>query len=60
MIEYETAVKADDFLVMAHGSAEDMARAKAILGAANPKRVDTYPGVKTAELADHDLVRAAD
>ncbi len=59
VIEYETAVKADDFLVMAHGSAEDMARAKAILGAANPKRVDAYAGVKTAEPEDHHLVRAA-
>jgi len=58
VIEYETAVKADDFLVMAHGSAQEMARAKAILGAANPKRVDAYAGVKAAEPEDRHLVAA--
>jgi hypothetical protein len=59
VIEYETAVKADDFLVMAHGSAADMARAKTILGAADAKRVDAYAGVKAAEPEDRHLVRAA-
>src|SRR5271170_6150169 len=39
VIEYETAVKADSFLVMAHGTAEEVARAKAILGTANPSRL---------------------
>jgi hypothetical protein len=48
VIEYETAVKADDCLVMAHGAAEDMARARAILGAVNPKRLDQYAGEKAA------------
>ena len=36
MIQYETAVKSDSFLVMAHGTAEEMARAKTILGTAKP------------------------
>ena len=36
VIQYETALKADHFLVMAHGATEEMARAKAILGTANP------------------------
>ena len=31
VIQYETAVKSDSFLVMAHGTAEEMARAKIIL-----------------------------
>ena len=31
VIQYETAVKAESFLVMAHGSAADMARAEAHL-----------------------------
>src|SRR5580658_5540825 len=34
VIQYEAAVKADDFLVMAHGTAAEMARAKAILSTA--------------------------
>ena len=42
VIEYEAAVKADDFLVMAHGTAEEMVRAKGILDAANPSRIDVH------------------
>jgi heat induced stress protein YflT len=42
VIAYEAAVKADDFLVMAHGTAEEMARAKAILGTTNASRVDAH------------------
>jgi hypothetical protein len=57
VIQYEAAVKADGFLVMAHGSAEEMARAKAILGAANPARLDLHAGAKALEPAD-DLVSA--
>jgi hypothetical protein len=53
VLQYETAVKADDFLVMAHGSSEEIARAKAILGTANASRVDVYAGTKVAEPADH-------
>ncbi|HXQ52183.1 MAG TPA: general stress protein [Stellaceae bacterium] len=46
VIEYEAALKADGFLVMAHGTAEEMARAKAILGTVNPSRVDVHVGEK--------------
>ena len=53
VLQYETAVKADDFLVMAHGSSEEIARAKAILGTANASRVDVYAGTKVAEPAEH-------
>jgi hypothetical protein len=42
VLSYETAIKADGFLVMAHGSSEDMARAKVILGNAGPSRIDAY------------------
>lgn len=57
VIQYETALKADSFLVMAHGTAEEMARARAILGAVNPSRLDVHPGVKAAVPAG-DLVHA--
>jgi hypothetical protein len=50
VINYEAAVKADNFLVMAHGATADMARAKAILGTANASRVDTHGGAKVPEL----------
>ena len=58
VIEYETALQADSFLVMAHGAAEEMTRARAILGTVNPSRLDVHPGVKAAAPAD-DLVRAS-
>jgi len=48
VIKYETAVKEDSFLVMARGSAEEVARAKAMLGAVNPSRLDVYAGAKAA------------
>jgi hypothetical protein len=48
VIQYEAAVKADDFLVMAHGTASEMARATAILGTTNPSRLDVHAGVKAA------------
>jgi hypothetical protein len=53
VLNYETAVKADGFLVMAHGTAEEMARAKAILGASNPSRLDVHEGLPEAPAADH-------
>ncbi len=56
VIQYEAAVKADGFLVMAHGTAAEMARAKAILGTTNPSRLDVHAG-KAPEPADH-LVHA--
>jgi len=42
VIEYETLLKADNFLVMAHGPAADIARAKTILGALNPAVLDVH------------------
>jgi predicted acyltransferase len=51
VIQYETALKADSFLVMAHGTAEEMARAKTVLGTANPSRLDVHAGAKAVEPA---------
>jgi hypothetical protein len=42
VIQYEAAVKADGFLVMAHGTTAEMARARSILGG-DPLSVDAYP-----------------
>ncbi len=58
VIQYQTAVKAEGFLVTAHGTPEEMARAKAILATATPSRIDVYSGVKAGEPADR-LVHAA-
>ncbi len=46
VIAYETALKADGFLIVAHGSVNEMARAKTILEAMHPARLDLHEGVK--------------
>jgi hypothetical protein len=51
VIQYETALNTDSFLVMAHGPAAETARAKTILGTLNPSRLDVHSDVKTAEPA---------
>jgi hypothetical protein len=48
VIQYESDMKADSFLVMAHGSEAEVARAKKLLGAANPTRLDVV-AAKVAE-----------
>ena len=47
VIEYEQAVKTDGFLIVGHGSADEMTRSKAILQASSPTRVDLHENVKT-------------
>ena len=42
VVAYEAEVTRDSFLVMVHGAREDVVYAKAILAAANPKRVDVH------------------
>jgi hypothetical protein len=42
VISYEAAVKADSFLVMAHGTADEMARAQGILAETHPTRLDVH------------------
>jgi hypothetical protein len=44
VIQYEADLKAENFLVMAHGPSEEMARAKAILTTFNPSRLDQHEG----------------
>jgi hypothetical protein len=46
VIEYEQAVKTDGYLVVAHGSGEEMMRSKAILALSNPTSVDLHEKVK--------------
>jgi hypothetical protein len=48
VIAYETALKADQFLVMVRGSAEEAARAKAILETLNPSSVDIHESAAAA------------
>jgi uncharacterized membrane protein len=42
VLRYEAAVKADGFLVMAHGSVDEIDRAKDILGTLSPQQLDHH------------------
>jgi hypothetical protein len=58
VLAYETAIKADDFLVMARGSADEMARAKTTLATTNPSRLDVHEASDAAQ-ASKPLVHAS-
>jgi len=55
VLQYEAALKADGFLVMAHGTTEEMTRAKAILGTVNPSRLDMHVAAQAAEPSRHPV-----
>jgi uncharacterized membrane protein len=45
VVRYETDVKADSFLVMAHGTAEEIEKARGVLNQSDPSRLDVYNGL---------------
>lgn len=49
VLQYETAIKADGFLVMAHGMPAEMARAKTILATAQPASLDVHGSTQMAD-----------
>jgi len=46
VLQYETAIKADGCLVMAHGSPDEVAHAKLILGTSNPSSLAVHSGTQ--------------
>ena len=42
VMHYETAIKADDFLVMAHGSQNEVEQARGILATTQPKQLEIH------------------
>jgi uncharacterized membrane protein len=48
VVQYETVLKADSFLVMAHGTADEMTRAHALLAQANATSVEIHRQALTA------------
>jgi hypothetical protein len=44
ILEYETALKSDKFLVIAHGTAADVTKAKDILGGTTPTKIAAHQG----------------
>lgn len=53
IIEYEEALKVDGFLLVAHGPAAEMARAKSILVMTNPAHLDLHKNMKDMPAPDH-------
>lgn len=51
VVQYETATKADDFLVMAHGSRTEVERGAGRPGTMHPKQLDMHPHVEAASTA---------
>ena len=51
VMKYETAIKSAKFLVIAHGTADEVAKAKSILETAGAAQVDFHPGIR-GEIVD--------
>lgn len=49
VLAYEAALKSNGFLVMAHGSPEEMVRAKAIMQVGHAKQVQTHESATSSE-----------
>ena len=56
VIQYETALAADSFLVMAHGESSEVSHAKAILDGAGHSQLDVHPAA--APVSDRFVVVA--
>ena len=52
VIKYEEAVKADGFLVVAHGSKDEMVRAKAVLESSSPASIDLHENVNLRQVTN--------
>ena len=46
VVKYETAIKSAKFLVIAHGTAEEVAKAKSILETAGAAQIDVHSGIR--------------
>jgi hypothetical protein len=56
VIHYETAVQADGFLVMAHGPAEELARAREVLQDHKPSNLDLHEGARPSSEAQAEVL----
>ncbi len=52
VLQYETAIAADSFLVMAHGPANEVSHAKAILDGADPTKVTVHGSALQGQAAN--------
>lgn len=59
VVRYETALKTDSFLLMAHGAPAEIDRAKTILAATSPSRLEVHAAGKAAEVPGNPVQAAA-
>ncbi len=52
VLQYQTAIEADGFLVMAHGTTAEMAQAEYVLKGLNPQHLELHQGGQTFVSAD--------
>jgi uncharacterized membrane protein len=53
ILRYERAIKADKFLLIAHGSAEEMAHAREIIGNSHAEEVEHHQGASASPEVSH-------
>src|ERR1039457_1772267 len=46
IVQYETAIKSDKFIVIAHGTADEVAKAKSILDTAGAEQAKVHQGIR--------------
>ncbi|MGA2552585.1 MAG: DUF1269 domain-containing protein [Burkholderiaceae bacterium] len=59
VISYETALKANGFIVMGHGTADEMSRAKKLLESLRPKTLDLHTELERPGIVDAATVAAS-
>jgi hypothetical protein len=59
VLQYESAVKADGFLVMVHGTAHDASTAQEILARSNPMQMDVHTGRPIENVPGETPMRSA-
>jgi hypothetical protein len=59
ILKYEIALKTDRFLLLAHGTAEETAKARVILECTHPAELNTHP-LQHAEAPHIEVARAGD
>jgi hypothetical protein len=58
VLKYETALKASQFLLLVHGTAEEVANARSILERTNPVKMSMHPGARPQDWQSEVLLPA--
>jgi hypothetical protein len=58
VLKYETALRASQFLLLAHGTAEEIAKARSILARTNPVKMSIHPGARPQDWESEVLLSA--